>query len=138
MKGGFLNPDFPKWFEYYVSIVVKFFGYRVNHFFTFNEPQCFIGLGYDTGTHAPGLKLGVKGQLQVLHHVLLAHGLGGRRHCRRKHVVGAHESTVEHIYISAPVNIILSTRKNRRHGGFLHGNMFLLKIRFKTFIPQMR
>ena len=23
---------------------------------TFNEPQCIIGLGYETGEHAPGLK----------------------------------------------------------------------------------
>ena len=79
VKGGLLNPDFPKWFEYYASVVVKLFGDRVNRFFTFNEPQCFIGLGFDTGTHAPGLKLGVRGQLQVLHHVLLAHGLAVRQ-----------------------------------------------------------
>lgn len=30
---------------------------RVNHWFTFNEPQCFIGMGYGTGEHAPGLQL---------------------------------------------------------------------------------
>ena len=75
LKGGFLNPDFPKWFEYYASVVVELFGDRVKHFFTFNEPQCMFGLGYRDGTHAPGLKTSLKEQLSAVHNMLLAHGL---------------------------------------------------------------
>ena len=74
-KGGFLNPEFPKWFEYYASVIVEKFGDRVRHFFTFNEPQCIFGLGYNLGIHAPGLQVSLKEQLQAVHNMLLAHGL---------------------------------------------------------------
>ena len=74
-KGGFLNPEFPKWFEYYASVIVGKFGDRVRHFFTFNEPQCIFGLGYNLGIHAPGLQVSLKEQLQAVHNMLLAHGL---------------------------------------------------------------
>lgn len=73
-QGGWLNPDSPKWFEEYVASVVHKLGDRVSHYMTHNEPQCFVGLGHMTGAHAPGLQLPNREVLQVLHHVLLAHG----------------------------------------------------------------
>jgi beta-glucosidase len=39
-----------------------------------NEPACFIGLGHQTGIHAPGDKLGFAQVLRAAHHALLAHG----------------------------------------------------------------
>jgi len=48
----------------------------VRHWMTLNEPQCSIGLGHQTGTHAPGLKLSLRQALQASHHTLLAHGKG--------------------------------------------------------------
>lgn len=53
-RGAWANPDSPKWFEAYVSVCARRFGNRVKDFITLNEPQCFIGLGYGTGAHAPG------------------------------------------------------------------------------------
>ncbi len=41
---------------------------------TLNEPQCFIGLGHENGTHAPGLKLPWRDVLTAGHHALMAHG----------------------------------------------------------------
>jgi beta-glucosidase len=41
---------------------------------TINEPPCVIGLGYQEGIFAPGLKLTFRECLQGAHHLLLAHG----------------------------------------------------------------
>lgn len=73
-RGGWLNRDSSDWFADYVGIVVDRLSDRVDHWITLNEPQCFVGLGHQTGEHAPGLKLGVAEILLISHHVLLAHG----------------------------------------------------------------
>jgi len=72
--GGWQNPDIALWFGEYAGILSEHFSDRVSHWFTLNEPQCFIGLGYYAGTKAPGLKLSVRDSLQALHNALLAHG----------------------------------------------------------------
>ena len=74
LRGGWLNPDSPKWFSEYTQVVVDRLSDRVSHWITLNEPQCFIGMGHLTGEHAPGLKLGMREVLQAGHHALLAHG----------------------------------------------------------------
>lgn len=73
-RGGWLNRESADWFAEYVSIVVERLGDRVSHWITLNEPQCFIGLGHQSGEHAPGLKLGFADILAICHHVLLGHG----------------------------------------------------------------
>ncbi len=47
----------------------------VRHFLTTNEIRTFVELGYGTGTHAPGLKVGRKRVAQLTHYALLGHGL---------------------------------------------------------------
>lgn len=74
-KGGWLNPDSPKWFADYTQVVVDALSDRVGHWMTQNEPQCFVGLGLHTGVHAPGDKLRWDEVLLAAHHSLLAHGL---------------------------------------------------------------
>lgn len=74
-EGGWLNPDSPRWFADYVAVVVDRLSDRVSRWITFNEPQCFIGLGHLTGTQAPGDKLPMDKALLAAHHVLLAHGM---------------------------------------------------------------
>jgi len=73
-RGGFMNPDFVEWFADYARIVVEAFSDRVTHFMTFNEPQCFVGLGHVTGEHAPGLLNPLKDTFLMAHHVMMAHG----------------------------------------------------------------
>ncbi|MFA6959123.1 MAG: GH1 family beta-glucosidase [Opitutaceae bacterium] len=75
MRGGWLNPESPKWFADYTAVVVDRLSDRVSRWITLNEPQCFIGLGHLTGEHAPGLKLGLREVLQAGHHSLIAHGM---------------------------------------------------------------
>ena len=55
-RGGWMNPQIVEWFGEYAKLVAERFSDRVSHFFTLNEPQCFVGLGFLTGEHAPGVK----------------------------------------------------------------------------------
>jgi beta-glucosidase len=73
-RGGWLNEDIPLWFQTYTETVVKRYSDRVRHWFTLNEPQCFIGHGMERGEHAPGLKLDFHDLLQATHYALLSHG----------------------------------------------------------------
>jgi beta-glucosidase len=74
LRGGWLNPESPKWFARYVGAVVDRLSDRVSRWITVNEPQCFIGLGHLSGEHAPGLQLDLQEALLAGHHCLLAHG----------------------------------------------------------------
>jgi len=90
-RGGWLNPASVDWFADYTRVVVDRLSDRVAHWMTLNEPQCFVGLGYGTGSHAPGLQLPLAEQLLAVHHVLLAHGRGVqviRERARAKPSVG--------------------------------------------------
>ncbi len=73
-KGGWLNEESVAWFREYAMVIAQHFSDRVKFYFTFNEPQCFISLGYCEGEHAPGLKYGRREYLQICHNVLKAHG----------------------------------------------------------------
>lgn len=73
-KGGWANPDSVGWFAEYARIVAENFGKDCEYFITFNEPQCFLGLGYLTGAHAPGWKLSPEAVFAMTHNVLKAHG----------------------------------------------------------------
>ena len=39
-----------------------------------NEPQCFVGLGFLKGEHAPGIKAPLRDTFEMSHNVLKAHG----------------------------------------------------------------
>lgn len=73
-QGGWLHQDSPDWFSGYAAAVVDRLSDRVQHWFTFNEPQIFIGMGYQDGIHAPGERLDFRTVLTIGHNVLLAHG----------------------------------------------------------------
>lgn len=73
-RGGWLNEESPQWFAEYARVVVDRLSDRVTHWITLNEPQCFVGLGHQTGIHAPGDTLPLDQVLRAAHHVLLAHG----------------------------------------------------------------
>ena len=72
--GGWQNPAITDYFAEYARIVAEYLGDKVKHYITFNEPQCFIGLGHVTGEHAPGNIMSRRAVLEMAHHVLLAHG----------------------------------------------------------------
>jgi len=73
-QGGWLNRNTADAFAEYTQAVVDALGDRVNDWMTFNEPQCFLGLGLETGVHAPGLKILTSDLFAGLHNHLVAHG----------------------------------------------------------------
>ena len=78
-KGGWMNDEIVNWFADYAVFIVKEFSGKVTKYFTFNEPQCFIGLGYVSGIHAPGLKAPIRDTFIMAHNVLKAHGLAVKK-----------------------------------------------------------
>ncbi len=74
-RGGWLNRESAHWMAEYAGIIVERLSDRVRHWFTMNEPQCFIGLGHYRGVHAPGDRLGLGLALEAGHNALRAHGL---------------------------------------------------------------
>lgn len=97
-RGGWMNPDIVRWFADYTRIVVDRYSDRVTHWITLNEPQCFILLGHETGTHAPGLKLPESDVLQIGHNALMAHG-------RSVQVIREHAQQPSRVGI-APVGVV--------------------------------
>jgi beta-glucosidase len=73
-RGGWLNRDSADWFADYATVVVRRLGDRVRDWMTHNEPQCTIGLGHQTGVHAPGDKLATAEWLLAGHNLLRSHG----------------------------------------------------------------
>ena len=73
-KGGWLNRDIAEWFGEYAKLIAERFSDRVKYFFTLNEPQCFVGLGYLRGEHAPGVKAPLRDTFEMAHNALHAHG----------------------------------------------------------------
>lgn len=73
-RGGWMNPQIVEWFGEYARLVAERFSDRASHFFTLNEPQCFVGLGFQRGEHAPGLLSPIRDTFEMAHHALMAHG----------------------------------------------------------------
>lgn len=69
-----MNPQIVEWFGEYARLIAGRFSDRVTRFFTLNEPQCFVGLGYLTGDHAPGIKAPLRDTFEMAHNALKAHG----------------------------------------------------------------
>lgn len=90
-RGGWLNEQSPDWFADYVRIVVDRLSDRVRYWMTINEPQVFVGLGYDRAQMAPYAHLTKCELLRITHHVLLAHGKAVRvirDHAKQPPLVG--------------------------------------------------
>lgn len=74
-RGGWLSPDSPQWFGEYVALLADRYSDRITHWFTLNEPSCFLGLGHFDGVHAPGIKLSATQFLLAVKHAMMAHGV---------------------------------------------------------------
>lgn len=74
-KGGWQNRDTAKAFADYCGYTAGKLSDRVKQFMTVNEMSTYVYLGYENGTHAPGLKLDRAGVAQVAHYAVLGHGL---------------------------------------------------------------
>jgi beta-glucosidase len=75
--GGWPARDTAHRFAEYAGKVAEVLGDRIEIWTTFNEPWCSAYLGYASGVHAPGRQSHAD-SLAAVHHLNLAHGLGGR------------------------------------------------------------
>lgn len=75
-EGGWTKRDMAYRFASYARFLSESFGDLVSSYVTFNEPQCFLGLGYQKGLgHAPDTEHDYEAMLRSVHHVLLGHAL---------------------------------------------------------------
>jgi beta-glucosidase len=74
-RGGWTNRDNLSYFADYAAVLVKRLGDRVRRWATFNEPNVIAFAGYVSGEHAPGIQNNRKMAYQVIHNLMLAHGL---------------------------------------------------------------
>ena len=72
-RGGFVNARIVDYYAKYVETVAKAFKGKIKTWITFNEPQCFIGLGYSGKEHAPKIHASLKEIIKASHNVLLCH-----------------------------------------------------------------
>ena len=72
-QGGWKNPKIIDWYLQYAEAVVNSLSDRVRYWMTFNEPQCFLMLGYVAGAHAP-FRHDIFTFKKAIRHFLLAHG----------------------------------------------------------------
>jgi beta-glucosidase len=72
-RGGWLNPDIPKWFADYATIVFRRLDDRVALWATLNEPWVVADGGYLHGALAPGHRSRFEAPIAT-HHLLCAHG----------------------------------------------------------------
>ena len=73
--GGWTNRENLPYFADYAALLAKHFGDRIKHWTTFNEPGVIAVDGYVSGAHAPGVKDDWKMARQVIHNLMVAHGL---------------------------------------------------------------
>lgn len=72
-KGGWENPEIAGYFADYVQVVVDALSDKVRWWITLNEPQCFVGVGYHSGRHAPFRRETVQIPA-IVRNVMMAHG----------------------------------------------------------------
>lgn len=76
-RGGWLNPESPRWFEEYTRVVAEEFGDLLEgeYITTFNEPEMMFGNTFVTGNLAPGVIMSESDVIRMIHNMLIAHGL---------------------------------------------------------------
>lgn len=74
-RGGWLNPDSPRWFEDYTRVVAEELGDCFKYAATFNEPQMMFGNTFVLPNLAPGWRMADGDVIRMIHNMLIAHGL---------------------------------------------------------------
>ncbi|XP_054588997.1 lactase-like protein isoform X2 [Nothobranchius furzeri] len=71
--GGWQNISMISHFNEFANLCFEKFGNRVKYWITFNNPWSVVVEGYETGEHAPGLRLKGAGAYRAAHHIIKAH-----------------------------------------------------------------
>ncbi|XP_068168141.1 lactase-like protein isoform X1 [Antennarius striatus] len=70
---GWQNISMVNHFNEFANLCFERFGNRVKYWITFNNPWSVAVEGYETGEHAPGLRLRGTGAYRAAHHIIKAH-----------------------------------------------------------------
>ncbi|KAK2913865.1 hypothetical protein Q8A67_002264 [Cirrhinus molitorella] len=71
--GGWQNASMVNFFNDFANLCFERFGNRVKYWITFNNPWSVAVEGYETGEHAPGLKIRGTGAYNAAHNIIKAH-----------------------------------------------------------------
>ncbi|CAL8356342.1 unnamed protein product [Lota lota] len=71
--GGWQNVSIVNHFNEFANLCFEKFGDRVKYWITFNNPWSVAVEGYETGEHAPGLKMRGTGAYRTAHNIIKAH-----------------------------------------------------------------
>ncbi|TRY82024.1 hypothetical protein DNTS_006672 [Danionella cerebrum] len=71
--GGWQNASMINFFNDFANLCFERFGNRVKNWITFNNPWSVAVEGYETGEHAPGLKMRGSGAYNAAHNIIKAH-----------------------------------------------------------------
>ncbi|XP_054475442.1 lactase-like b [Anoplopoma fimbria] len=71
--GGWQNISMVNHFNEFANLCFERFGNRIKYWMTFNNPWSVAVEGYETGEHAPGLRLRGTGAYKAAHHIIKAH-----------------------------------------------------------------
>ncbi|MBQ8429890.1 MAG: family 1 glycosylhydrolase [Clostridia bacterium] len=102
-KGGWEKEENTEYFVQYAKACVETLSDRIKYWLTFNEPECFIDAGYESGAHAPFLQLEKKRVLAITRNVMIAHGkavVKMREVAQQPIKIG----TAQAAYVNSPVN----------------------------------
>ncbi|MBW4436765.1 MAG: beta-glucosidase [Pleurocapsa minor GSE-CHR-MK-17-07R] len=130
--GGWQSRDTVHAFADYAALIAETLGDRVKHIATHNEPWCVGFLGHWMGEHAPGERGNLKAALQVIHHVLLSHGLAvqAMRAIRPEADLGI---VLNHTWSHAASDSEADIQAAHRHDGFF--NRWFLDPLFRGEYP---
>ncbi|MBN3281713.1 LCTL protein, partial [Polyodon spathula] len=71
--GGWQNLSMINYFNDYANLCFERFGNRVKYWLTFNNPWSVAVEGYETGEHAPGMKLRGSAPYKAAHYIIKTH-----------------------------------------------------------------
>ena len=74
-RGGWLSRDTAEAFGRFGGMMAEHFRGRVKHYFTMNEPEIVLSMGYGSGLHAPGKRYQRSQLFQCWKNLMLGHGL---------------------------------------------------------------
>ncbi len=77
-RGGWLEGGTAEAFARFAGHMAEHFRGRVSRYFTLNEPQIVLQLGYANGVHAPGRRYPLPGLFLCWKHLMISHGLAAR------------------------------------------------------------
>lgn len=129
-KGGWLNDQSSDWFAEYVQLVVDNLSDRVQYWMTFNEPQVFVGMGYQRGVHAPFVKYYNEQLIRMTHNILIAHGKAVkiiRESSKLKPIIGMAPSCESYIPLNDSEKAISEAREKTLA---IKEHNFILSIRW--------